>query len=200
MAQTTFIGRQQDIENMTFAGIVAVCREASIDIEHKSLRDLKNLLEQSSTISLDAGRIYMKTSQIVAMNAKRITTHTSINLPNQPLPSTSIVLEGTSESSTLEKELLEDTEPAFSNLVIEPQSITTFRVPMNNNIAQKKKSISVVLRNDSTFLGAFTTKRDLAFALATKFPNVNQSLFSREEGYEDIRVISFSGDGLLQDE
>ena len=178
--------RDKEIENMTFTGIVAVCKAGNIDWVGKSLRDLKIILCQDITILLTPGIQYTKTSHIVSSLVKKV-------LKVEKSPSGAITVE-------INKEAVEDNERAFSELTIEEQPKIIYRVPMSTGVVAKKKSIAIVIRGDNTFLGAFNTKRDLALSLEAVFPGIDVAIFRTENGHDGVRVVDFAGTVILDDE
>lgn len=178
--------RDKDIENMTFTGIVAVCKAGNIDWVGRTLRDLKVLLSQDTTILLTPGIQYIKTSNIVSSLVKKV-------LKVDKSSSDTIIVE-------VNKELAENDEVAFSELTIEEQPKIIYRVPMSTGVVAKKKSITIVLRGNNTFLGAFQTKRDLSLSLDAIFPGIDVALFRTENGHEGVRVVDFAGTVLLNDQ
>lgn len=178
--------RDKEIENMTFTGIVAVCKAGNIDWVGKTLRDLKVILCQDTTIPLTPGIQYTKTSNIVSSLVKKV-----LKVEKSSMDTTTV---------EVNKEPEEDNDRAFSELTIEEQPKIIYRVPMSTGVVAKKKSIAIVLRGDNTFLGAFNTKRDLALSLEAAFPGIDIAIFRTENGHDGVRVVDFAGTVILDDE
>jgi hypothetical protein len=163
--------RERMIDSLTFTGCVNVCRAAGISVEGKTMNQLRAIMKADETISLDAGIPYVKTNQIT--NKKETKQSASPAIIN---------------TTDL------DAEKAFPELEITQNAPFVFRV---ENKGHGKKPISVVIRNDSTFLGAFSTKKALLKSLGDRYPGIAIDVFRSKEGHEGVRIVEFSGDELL---
>ena len=176
--------RDVGVDAMGLKALTEILRAANIEPLGRNTVQLRDLIKKDLSISLEPAKDYVKQNHPLQKSQK--TFEKTVSLEIVPVSET----RGTSESS-------DDIKNSTINTDTENPLMVTFRVPKTNYESTTKRTLWVVIFDDSTFLGAFNSILNLKNALKDRFPDIPLANFQTEDGYKGVRVTNFMGDRLL---